>query len=113
MQREARKYLVDVQTAVRRLEAYTAGKRFADYEADGMLRDAVERRFEIIGVALSELASLDEDLAARISEYPRIIGFRNVLAHGYAQVDHRIVWNIVQNDLPVLAREVDALLGEA
>ena len=55
-----------------------------------MLRAAVEREFEIIGVALSELANLDKALVAHISEYPRIIAFRNIIAHGYAYVD--IMW---------------------
>ena len=113
MQREARKYLVDIQGAIRSLGRYTAGKQFSDYEAEEMLRDAVERKFEIVGVALSGLADEDELTADRISEYRKIIGFRNLLAHGYAHVDNRIVWNIVENSLPVLAREVDALLDEA
>ena len=113
MQREARKYLVDIQGAIRSLGRYTSGKQFSDYVAEEMLRDAVERKFEIVGVALSGLADEDELTADRISEYRKSIGFRNLLAHGYAHVDNRIVWNIVENSLPMLAREVDALLDEA
>ena len=96
MQREARKYLSDIQQAATLLAEFTAGKQFSDYEGDAMLRAAVEREFEIIGVALSELANLDKALAARISEYPRIIAFRNIIAHGYAYVDSTTVWDIVQ-----------------
>lgn len=75
-----------------------------------MLRSAVERQFEIIGEALARLARLDELLAACISEYRRIIAFRNIMIHGYAQVDDRVVWDIVQSKLPALHREVVALL---
>ena len=113
MQREAKAYLADMQAAIRKLGEYTAGKQLADYEAEEMLRDAVERKFEIIGVALSELADLDEALAVRISEYQKIIAFRNLLAHGYAYVDNVMVWDIVMSKLPRLARDVDALLEEA
>ena len=113
MQREARKYLSDIQQAVILLAEFTSGKQFSDYEGDAMLRAAVEREFEIIGVALSELANLDKTLAARISEYPRIIAFRNIIAHGYAYVDSETVWDIVHTKIPVLAREVEALLEEA
>ena len=113
MRREVKTYLTDIQAAVRKLQEYTAGKGFPDYEAEEMLRDAVERKFEIVGVALSELAELDESLAGRISDYRTIIAFRNVIAHGYAHIDDTLVWDVVVNKLPLLAREVDALLAEA
>lgn len=110
MRLEAKKYLYDIQQAADLLDEFTAGKGFADYEGDAMLRAAVEREFEIIGEALAQLARLDDELAARISEHRRIIAFRNILIHGYDQVDDRLVWDIVQSRLPVLHREVTALL---
>ena len=105
-------YLSDIQAAARKIREYTSGKQFSDYEAEEMLRDAVERRFEIIGVALAELADLDAGLADRISDHRKIIAFRNLLAHGYAHIDDATVWDIVTEKLPLLAREVDALLEE-
>lgn len=112
MRLEAKKYLYDIHQAADRVAAFTAGKRFADYEGDAMLRAAVERQFEIIGEALAQLARLDQALASRITEYRRIIDFRNILIHGYAEVDHRIVWDIVESKLPTLRREVAALREE-
>ncbi len=112
MQLEARKYLYDVQRAATLIAEFTAGRDFDDYLRDAMLRAAVEREFEITGEALSRLARLDAATAARISEYRRIIGFRNVLIHGYADVDDLLVWDVVQTKLPVLRREIEALLGE-
>jgi uncharacterized protein with HEPN domain len=35
-----------------------------------------------------------------------IIGMRNRLVHGYASVDHDIVWTVVTSDLPSLVREI-------
>jgi uncharacterized protein with HEPN domain len=78
-----------------------------------MLRAAVERQFEIIGEALVRLARLDEDFVARISEHRRIVAFRNILVHGYADVDDRLVWDVVRSKLPLLLREVDGLLAES
>ena len=112
MRLEAKKYLYDIQQAAGRAAAFTAGKGLADYEQDAMLRAAVERQFEIIGEALGQLSRLDETLAARISERRRIIAFRNILIHGYADVDDRLVWDIVETKLPALQREVSALLEE-
>ena len=110
MRLEIKKYLYDIQYAIGLLKEFTGDKKFADYERDTMMRSAVERQFEIIGEAMSQLAKLDPALASRISKYQRIISFRNVLIHGYADVDNRLVWDVIQTNLPTLAREIDALL---
>jgi uncharacterized protein with HEPN domain len=113
MQVEAKKYLYDIQQAAGRLADFTSGKTFSDYESDTMLRAASERQFEIIGEALSQLSRLDAMLASRIAEYRRIIAFRNILIHGYAVVDDRLVWNIIETKLASLRDEVSTLLAEA
>ena len=112
MRLEAKKYLYDIQQAASSIADFTAGKEFEDYRSDAMLRSAVERQFEIIGEALAQLAKLNETFVARISEHRRIIAFRNILIHGYADVDARLVWDIVVGKLPVLHREVETLLSE-
>ena len=110
MRPEARKYLYDIQRAAGLLEEFTAGKSLADYERDPMLRAAVEREFGIVGEAMARLARADEATAGRIEGHERIIAFRNILVHGYAEVDDRLVWDILRTNLPALAREVAALL---
>lgn len=106
MRLETKKYLHDVQQAVKRLAEFTRDKTFADYEADAMLRSAVERQFEIVGEALNQLAKNDPGCAASISDYRRIIAFRNILIHGYAEIDNRLVWSILETKLPALTRDV-------
>ena len=112
MRLEARKYLHDIQRAVELLEEFTVGKTFADYKLDAMLRAAVERQFEVIGEAMAQLARLDGALVDRISGHRRIIAFRNLLIHGYADVDDRLVWGVIEANLPTLAREIEALSKE-
>ncbi|MBI4083101.1 MAG: DUF86 domain-containing protein [Candidatus Lambdaproteobacteria bacterium] len=63
-----RKLLEDILEAGNAIQAYTAGRTEADYLANPMLRDAVERRFEIIGEALRRLRELDAATFARISD---------------------------------------------
>jgi uncharacterized protein with HEPN domain len=48
-----------------------------------------------------------------ISEYRKIIGFRNVLVHGYDAIDDQIVWDTIQQHLPVLKQEVEELLAKS
>lgn len=112
MRLETNKYLYDIQRAVNLLLEFTAGKTFDDYVREAMMRAAVEREFEIIGEALAQLAKLDAVLVARISNYRRIIAFRNILIHGYADVDDQLVWGIVEAKLPVLTKEIAELLEE-
>lgn len=113
MQLEVKKYLFDVHKACARVCEFTAGKSFVDYTQNAMFKAAVERQFEIIGEALNRLAKLDESVVAQISDHRQIIAFRNILVHAYAQVDDRIVWGVVETNLPTLIAEVDQLLGAA
>ena len=113
MQLEAKKYLFDVQQAVLRLIEFTQGKSLDDYRQDVLLRSAVERQFEIIGEALNQLSKIDLHAADRITDYRRIIAFRNILIHGYAEIDDRIVWGVVEGQLSQLKRDVNALLTDS
>ena len=112
MRLEPRKYLYDIKHAADLIGEFTAGKEFPDYQENSMLRAAVERKFEIIGEALSKLSKADSPLISHIGEHARIIAFRNILIHGYTEIDDRLVWDIVMNKLPVLRREVHELLAK-
>ena len=113
MRRDSRKYLLDIEQAALLASEFLAGQTFDDYTATPMLRAAVERQCEIVGEALGQLARTDIATAEKISEYRRIIAFRNILIHGYAEVDHRIVWEVATLKIPTLAAQVRALLDAA
>lgn len=70
----------------------------------------MERDFQIIGEALNRIKKIDEGTLAAISEQHRIIGFRNILIHGYDIVDDMLVWTAVETHLPVLIAEIRELL---
>lgn len=75
-----------------------------------LVRAVVERKFEVIGEALNQLSKWDAAKTARIQGLPRIVAFRNQLTHGYATINPLLVWNIVQNALPVLLATEQTLL---
>lgn len=112
MRRDPKSLLWDAQEAADAIAAMTAGKDFAAFDGDIVLRSAVERQFEIIGEALSQLARLDAALAARIPALREIVAFRNILIHGYAVIDRARVWRSTQEDLPGLRAALSALLSE-
>jgi|GEM_PF-566409 len=99
MRRETKKLLFDIQEAGQAIQRFVKGKDFAAYQSDDMLRSAVERKFEIIGEALNRLRDADEEVLEQIADFRKIIGFRNILAHGYDAVSDEIVWEICSKNL--------------
>lgn len=112
MQPKTPKLLEDIRDAAAFIRMATQRKTLDDYRSDRLLRQAVERNFEIMGEAVSRLARLDSKTAERIGDYPQIIAFRNVLIHGYDLVDDAEVWQVIQGDLPALEHQVTQLISE-
>lgn len=112
MLRDPRTYLWDAVQAADHVMDFTHSQTFDDYTADLLLRSGVERQLEIVGEALSQMSHVDAELAARIPHLGNVVGFRNVLVHGYAEVDDDIVWQVVHEDLPGLRSLPQTLLDE-
>ena len=83
MHPRAPKLLEDIRNAADFVKTATLGVVLTQFKQDRLLRQAVERNFEIIGEAVRRLEKDDPDTAARIAGYRSIIAFRNVLIHGY------------------------------
>jgi uncharacterized protein with HEPN domain len=58
------------------------------------------------------LARIDPGTASAIPDLPRIVAFRNVLIHGYATVDDRLVWGVIETNLGRLRTTLARLLGQ-
>jgi len=112
MRPEAAALLWDARRASEQIAEFTAGLDEDAYLNDSLRRSAVERQLEIIGEALKNLRALDPETAALIPDLHRIIGLRNVLAHGYAVVDDRVVWAAASRHVPALEFVIVSLLHE-
>lgn len=112
MERKSPKLLEDVRDAAAFIRQVTANKTIDDYRADRLLRQAVERNFEVIGEAVGQLAKVDPATATKIGKYQQIIAFRNTLIHGYDLIDEVQVWQVIQMDLPTLEADITTLLAE-
>ena len=110
MQRSAKAYLWDIANAAVSVRRFTAGKDLDNYLQDEMLRAAVERKFGVIGEALSQLLRHFPQYSQLITLPSEIVAFRNQIIHGYATVRDDIVWEIVQVYLQRLHSEVAELL---
>ncbi len=84
---ESRKLLEDMRQAAVKIAHFTRGKTIDQYRSNDQLQWSVERGFEIIGEALSQLRRIDATTAHRITDWQAIIAFRNVLNHGYSAIN--------------------------
>jgi len=91
--------LRDILQAARLIASYLKGATEADFLANGEKQDAVIRRLEIIGEAT---AHLTETTRQAIPELPfrKMRGKRNIVAHDYANVDLKIVWEVALVQVP-------------
>lgn len=110
-----RDYLEHIAQAVARIGTYTAGMDQPAYLADAKTQDAVIRNLEVIGEACNNVAKHHPKFAANNSAVPWGFAYemRNALSHGYFKVDHAIVWQTIQADLPALASAIQAILGSS
>ena len=97
-------YLEHIAEGIDNIGEYSAGMDSAAYLADKKTRDAVIRNFEVIGEACNNIVRLHRQFADSHPEIPWNFAYemRNSLAHGYFKVDHDVVWQTIQNDLPGL-----------
>jgi uncharacterized protein with HEPN domain len=112
MQRRAAKYLEDLIDAASFIVDATRDADPESYGKNRVLRQAVERNFEIIGEAVRRLAETEPHTAEELGNYREIIDFRKVLIHGYDLIDDQLVWSAVRDHLPALQLKAKKLLDE-
>ncbi len=110
MQHDAEKYLVDILDAANDIAEFSDGMSFDDYHENKLVKAAVERKFEIIGEAISRLSKESPETARLIREFEKIIAFRNLVIRGYDIVSDPIVWDVIQNKLPSLINDVTKII---
>lgn len=96
-------YLAHISEAVALIER-SAGRRGREaLTTDEDLRDATIYRLQTLAESTQRLSP---DLKAAHPEIPwaDVAGLRNRLVHGYLGVNLDIVWDIVERELPALAR---------
>ena len=105
-------YLELALKALERVPRFLAGRSLQAYLADDLCQSAVVRQLEVAGDALGQVRKLDPDMFVRVPEGALIVAFRNVLAHGYATLDHRRVYDAATHKVGALILELLSLLSE-
>ena len=93
-----------VLDAIGEVETYLKGVSFEDFLDNSEKRFATIKQIEIIGEACNRMTMSFKKKHPEI-KWKEINGFRNISVHEYFGIDLKLVWEIAQNDLPVLKEQ--------
>lgn len=97
--------------AICEVEHYIDEVSYEQFLENSEKRFATIKQIEIVGEACN---ALSDELKSRYpsTAWKAIIGFRNISIHEYFGVNLKIVWEIAQNDLPGLKKNIDIILAD-
>ena len=102
-------YLWDMLEAARETSLLLHGYTLEMLLADAKTRRALERTLEVLGEAANRVSEPMREAQPRIP-WAKIIGQRNVIAHGYAVIDHSRLFRTVTQDLPGLITDLKRIV---
>lgn len=90
--------------------AFAKNRSRQDLNEDEVLRFALVKMVEIIGEAATKLPRSFQDAHPSIP-WSEITAMRNRLVHAYFDINLDILWQTIQEDLPLLIPELENLLN--
>ncbi len=102
-------YLWDMLQAAREVREMLADRELEAFLEERVLLRAIERGVEIIGESARRVSPSYMDAHPEIP-WRQIIGQRNILAHEYGQIDHRLLYRTAMDDIPRLIETIERLL---
>ena len=109
MKKGSEVYLQDILESIQKIEEYTHGFSFEQFENNTESQDAVIRRLEIIGEAVKNL-QLEVKAAYPDIPWKQIAGMRDILIHEYTSVSLERVWKVITDNLQPLKTTIMEIL---
>ncbi|HEY4198411.1 MAG TPA: HepT-like ribonuclease domain-containing protein [Mucilaginibacter sp.] len=104
MDRKVKLY-VDIINSINLIEEFIGSiNLFEEYDVDQKTKSAIERQLSILGEAIKRIKDIDPNEPIQYRD--EIIGFRNILVHGYDIVDDGVVWSILKKYLNPLKEQI-------
>ncbi len=102
------KHMLD---AIHNVNMYMKGRTEDDLVNNSMLFYAVVKNIEIIGEAAYKLTN-DFKESHPDTPWRQIVSMRHILVHGYYQVTADEIFNVYQQDLPILLQQLSSYFDE-
>lgn len=112
LQREWRFYVSDMLGFAEKVVLYTDGLEQEKFVASGLNYDATVHNLILLGEAATHVPDRVRAFAGEI-DWKQIVATRNRLIHGYLGINNDTLWDIIQNEVPVLINQLEALLKAA
>ena len=109
MKKDPKIFLNHILESIELIEKNTKNLSQDGFSKNTTVQDAVIRRLEIIGEATKNLPDEFKNRYPEI-EWKKIAGLRDVIVHGYFHLSLKLVWKITQNNIPILKKEITAIL---
>jgi uncharacterized protein with HEPN domain len=84
---------------------------FEDFIRDERTYDAVLRNLQIIGEVVKNVPIEFRDKYEQI-QWRKMAGLRDILAHAYFSLEDEIIWDVVENKVPILIEQMREILLE-
>ncbi|BAZ47324.1 nucleotidyltransferase (plasmid) [Chondrocystis sp. NIES-4102] len=98
----------DIWEAIAKIEKYTI-KGKAEFFKDELISSWILLQLQIIGEAARSMSVETKEKHSQIN-WQDIIDFRNLLVHEYFRVDLKIVWQIIEQEIPILKNQINSIL---
>ena len=112
LQREWRFYVSDMLGFAEKVVLYTDGLDQEKFVASGLNYDATVHNLILLGEAATHVPERVRTFASTIG-WKQIVATRNRLIHGYLGINNDTLWDIIQNEIPILINQLEALLKAA
>ncbi len=112
LEREWRFYVKDMLGFAEKAVLYTDGLDQERFVASGLNYDATVHNLILLGEAATHVPEIARTFAREI-DWKLIIATRNRLVHGYMGINNDILWDIIQNEIPLLIIQLEALIKAA
>ena len=105
MKREELMFLNDIIDSISKIEKFSKGLSKEKFMKDELKQSAIIRQIEIIGEAVKNVSNEAKEKYPEIG-WKNIAGARDIFIHGYFQVNFERVWDIVENNLKDLKKQI-------